>query len=226
MKRGINVTIEDEVFSRYRVMEERLELYGFRIVKGIYIYEITLPEDDFRIVITYDGIFSGKIIDLSIGEEYTNFRLTNATGFSAGIREKYKRILLDIRDMCCLNRYFRTPQAQRINDFIFDIYEGQPEFLWPSIPTYGAYRLKGSKKWYAIIGSVPLYKVDASSDSAESVEVINVKVDSAKIKEILASKGYYPAFHMNKKCWVSIILDETLPDEEIQRRVRDSYAAI
>ena len=71
-----------------------------------------------------------------------------------------------------------------------------------------------------------LYKVDVSSDSAESVEVINVKVDSSKIGEILSIKGYYPAFHMNKKCWVSIILDETLPDTEIQRRIADSYAAI
>ncbi len=28
---------------------------------------------------------------------------------------------------------------------------------------------------------------------------------------------------MNKKCWVSIILDDTLSDEEIQERVNDSF---
>lgn len=220
------MTIEEEVFARHRVLEDRLEPYGFTKENETFVYKSDLPEEDFKMIITYDGSFSGRIIDQAIGEEYTNFRIMNATGFSAGIREQYRAILLDIREKCCLNRYFRTPQAQRTNNYIFDTYKGQPEFLWPSIPTYGAYRLKGSKKWYAIIGSVPLYKVDSSSDSAESVEVINVKVDSAKIGEILSTKGYYPAFHMNKKCWVSIILDETLPDTEIQRRIADSYAAI
>ena len=36
---------------------------------------------------------------------------------------------------------------------------------------------------------------------------------------ILSQKGYYPAFHMNKKCWVSIILEDALSDEEIQNRI-------
>ena len=81
----------------------------------------------------------------------------------------------------------------------------------------------GSKRWFAVIGSVPRRKVDPASSSNREVEVINVKVDSAQIKEVLFIGGYYPAFHMNKKCWVSIILDDTLADEEIQERVSDSF---
>ena len=56
--------------------------------------------------------------------------------------------------------------------------------------------------------------------------IINVKVDSDQIKSILAKKGYYPAFHMNKKCWVSIILEDALTDEEIESRIRDSYESL
>jgi predicted DNA-binding protein (MmcQ/YjbR family) len=101
-----------------------------------------------------------------------------------------------------------------------------PEFLWPNIPSYAAFRLKDSKKWYAIMGAVPRYKLDPGSTERQSVEVINVKVDSGQIKEILARDGYYPAFHMNKKCWVSIILNDTLSDSEIQNRISESYESL
>ena len=90
----------------------------------------------------------------------------------------------------------------------------------PATPPFGGLAVK---KWFAVIGSVPRRKVDPASSSNREVEVINVKVDSAEIKEILSIGGYYPAFHMNKKCWVAIILDDTLSDEEIQERVKDSF---
>ena len=76
------------------------------------------------------------------------------------------------------------------------------------------------------MGSVPRFKLDPASEDQRDVEVINVKVDSGQIKEILSQPGYYPAFHMNKKCWVSIILEDALSDEEIQTRIANSYASI
>ena len=72
------------------------------------------------------------------------------------------------------------------------------------------------------MGSVPLNKVDREANSAQPVEVINVKVDQERIKDYLSRTGIYEAFHMNKKCWVSIILDDTLPDETIQGMIDDS----
>ena len=72
------------------------------------------------------------------------------------------------------------------------------------------------------MGSVPLNKVDRESKSTQPVEVINVKVDQDRIKGYLSRTGIYEAFHMNKKCWGSIILDDTLPDETIQGMIDDS----
>lgn len=101
-----------------------------------------------------------------------------------------------------------------------------PEFLWSNIPSYAAFRKKQGGKWFAVIGSVPRCKVDPASRSAQDVEVINVKVDKDKINALLAQDGIYPAFHMNKKYWVSIILDNTLADTDIQRMVGESYESL
>ena len=217
------MSIEQETFSHYLIQPEKLLLYGFEPDRQTLVYEKMLPEEDFKICLRFDGAITGKIHDLATGEEYTNFRVENSAGFGAEVRQKFTALLEDIRDKCCRNQYFLSEQGRRINDYIFEKYHSVPEFLWPNIPSYAAFRRLGSKRWFAVIGSVPRRKVDPASSSNREVEVINVKVDSAEIKELLSLGGYYPAFHMNKTCWVSIILDDTLADEEIQERVSDSF---
>ena len=217
------MSIEQETFSQCLIQPEKLLFYGFESDGQTLVYEKMLPEENFKICLRFDGEIKGRILDLSTGEEYTNFRVESSTGFGAEVRRKFTALLDDIRDKCCRNQYFRSAQGRRINDYIFEKYHSVPEFLWPNIPSYAAFRRSGSKKWFAVIGSVPRRKVDPASSSNREVEVINVKVDSAQIKEILSVGGYYPAFHMNKKCWVSIILDDALSDEEIQERVNDSF---
>ena len=41
-------------------------------------------------------------------------------------------------------------------------------------------------------------------------EVMNVKVLPADVKNLILEEGIYECYHMNKKNWVSIILDDTL----------------
>ena len=218
--------IEEELFANHLTCEEKLVDYGFHPQERGMVYTKYLPREDFRIVIAYDGAFSGKIEDLSIHEEYTNFRLANAAGFSAEIRQQFVDLLLDIRTKCCKNQFFYSVQARRINAYIEKAFSGAPEFLWPKLPSFAAYRMDESKKWYAIIGSVPRNKVDHASSSAREVEVLNVKVDNGKIQQLLAREGLYPAYHMNKKHWVSIILDDTLADAEIQEMLRYSFDSV
>lgn len=78
-----------------------------------------LPEDNFEIVIEFDGTLRGRIMDLAVGEEYTNYRREGTTGYSAGIRQKYIDLLLEIREKCCRNQYFKGEQARRICEYIY-----------------------------------------------------------------------------------------------------------
>lgn len=218
--------IEEEIFARHKLIPEKLIDYGFTSVNDHLTYSTELPDDGMKIIVEYEGAINGRIIDLSLNDEYTAFRVAGATGYSAQIRQKYIELLTNIRSHCCKNQYFKTPQAQRISDYIFEAYGSTPESLWPNIPSYAAFRQTGKKKWFAVMGSVPLNKVDREAKSAQPVEVINVKVDQERIKDYLAQAGIYEAFHMNKKCWVSIILDDTLPDDAIQGMIDDSYRSI
>lgn len=54
------------------------------------------------------------------------------------------------------------------------------------------------------------------------VEVINLKADPARIEELLAVPGIYPAYHMNKKNWLTVLLDGTVPDDTVLGLVETS----
>ena len=168
------MSIESETFSNYSIEPDRLLAYGFQPEGGKLVFRKPMPEDGFEIVIEYDGTLRGTVNDLAAGGEYTNYRVEGAKGYSAGIRRKFLDLLLDIRENCCRNQYFKGAQARRICAFIYETYGCGPEFLWPNIPTFAAFRKQGSKKWFAVFGSVPRNKVDPQSRDAEYAEVINV----------------------------------------------------
>ena len=218
------MTIEEKIFKNHIINKEKLVNYGFIQKRGKLIFEKVLSKAAFSTIIEYsNNNFKGKIFDLSTNYEYTNFRLENSNGFSSEIREEFINLLIDIKDNCTENKVFQSFQGEKINHYIKNKYNNEPEFLWKNLPTYAIFRNKDNHKWYAIIGTVPLNKVDLKSNSTNIVEIINVKVDKNEIDELLKHNGIYQAYHMNKKHWITIILDDTLKTSEIEKLVDKSF---
>ncbi len=215
--------IENEIFKRSYVNFDKLINYGFIKVDNFYKYSKIFMES-FRadIIIDEKGNVSGKIIDLSGDYEYTNFRVESQNGaFVTSIREAYKEILIDIENNCFDKQYFITDQANRIAKMIKDTYYDEPEFPWESTPGAGIFRNPNNKKWYGLIMNIDKSKLDKITNG--EVEIINLKLDSNDISGLLRKKGFYPAYHMNKKHWLTIILDDTLSDFEIMDYVTISH---
>ena len=73
-------------------------------------------------------------------------------------------------------------------------------------------RVKGSKKTFMLV-----------YEKNESVQ-INVKVDP-EWRDFWRKtySSVIPAYHQNKEHWNTIILDESIPDDEVKRMIADSY---
>lgn len=221
----ITLNIENEVFKRTNVNFKQLEKYGFKKEKNIYIFEKKILNNEFKTIINIDdkGLVSGKVIDLQLDEEYTNIRTEMTGEFVNNVRESYKNILIDIRKHCFETNYFISGQANRINKYIKEKYNNEPEFLWDKFPEYGVYRNENNNKWYGIIMNLDLSKLDNGSGE---VEIINVKLAENKVEKLLKEKGFYEAYHMSKTDWISVILNDTLKDEEIVSLLDESYNLI
>ena len=60
-------------------------------------------------------------------------------------------------------------------------------------------------------------------DGAGLVDVLNVKCDPTIIGMLRMQPGFYPAYHMNKEKWVSILLCGPVADDEMKELIEFSY---
>lgn len=55
------------------------------------------------------------------------------------------------------------------------------------------------------------------------VDVLNVKSDPMLITSLRGQEGYFPAYHMNKEKWISILLREADLDDSIRNLLALSF---
>ena len=214
--------MEEEVFRKCIFLKEKLLEYGFINKSNYLYYEKEILNNEFKIIITYDNKIIGKIIDNTTNEEYINYRIDSYIGeFVNSIRNEYIELLKDIKEKCTIENNFLYAQTNRINKKIYDLYQDKPLFLWDD--DNAVYRNKDNNKWYGII--MPINKNKISNEN-KKVEVMNIKLPPEKIEELLKREGFYKAYHMNKKYWITIILDDTLTDQEIIELINIIYELV
>jgi len=219
------MTIEEELFRKTRVDLDKILEYGFNKEENGYKYSKKIMKDTFRvdIEINHDGIVKGKVYDLSFGDEYTNFRIEDSTGSFVGqVREEFTDLLKDIRSKCFVRESFIFEQSNRITNWIKEKYGDEPEFEWEKFPGYATFRNKDNKKWYGIIMNLAKGKLEEKATG--EVEILDIKLEANEIENLLKQDGFYPAYHMNKKSWITIILDNTISDEKIMNLIDKSYS--
>ena len=206
---------------------ERMEACGF-IKKGrSYILEKDFMDGDFTAVLTVheNGRVIGRVLDNMNEEEYLQLRMPNYTGsYVNTVRAAYEDLLRDIAQSCCSEVDFASDQSNRIAAAIADRYQVTPDFPWddgPHAPS-GVFRHGSSQKWFGLLMNLDrrLLEPDAAE---ENVDVLNLKADEDEKSSTLSIPGVYPAYHMNHDKWISVILDDTLEDEEVLRLTDDSY---
>ena len=193
------MTIEEEIFKKSKPIKQKLIKYGFKKENNTYLIEKTFMNDSFKAILTIEKEnIKGKIIDLEFNEEYTNIRVENSQGeFVNKVKNEYKKILQDIKNNCFENKYFIGNQANRITKYILNKYNDKPEFLWEKYEDFGVFRNQINKKWYAIIMNIN--KSVLQEKDNKQIDILNVKTDEKIIEKLIKEKGYYKAYHMNKK---------------------------
>lgn len=97
----------------------------------------------------------------------------------------------------------------------------EPEYLWEKYPTYCVLRHTSNRKWYAVVMEVPGSKLGLSGDGL--LEILDIRCGPVLLGSLLGTKGFLPAYHMNKSNWVTILLDGSVPDNEIINLLTVSY---
>ena len=213
----------DEIFKRCKVKEELLPAFGFTNDGGAFRYIKTVSNGAFNLVITVKGKkISGELIDTDFGDVYNQIDNDVSGSFIAELKRECSEILLDLREKCFYKENFIFAQSNRITALIKEKYDVKPEFLWAKYPYFGVFRNGKNDKWFGIIMNVDKSKIVLGEKG--EIELINVKTEDVSMA--LKTKGIYPAYHMNKKSWVSVVLDDTLSDEQVFSLIGKSFEII
>lgn len=98
-------------------------------------------------------------------------------------------------------------------------YGTEPDYPWAD--PNAVLRHKDTRKWYGLVMEVARDKLGLPGDGA--IRVLNVKCESLLIGSLREKPGFLPAYHMNKENWITILLDGSVPAEEVESLLDMSY---
>ena len=202
-----------EIFKSYQFNKEKARDYGFVENGEVWTYSFQILQGDFVMNVSVtDGKLAFQVFDQETGDLYPQVHMESMRGtFVGSVREACLEVLYQIRKACFDAQDFICPQTKRIMAQVQEKYGNQLEYLWEKSPDTAVLRHEDNQKWYAVLMRIPWDRLDKAREG--QVEAVNLKHD--QVADLLSQKGIYPAFHMNKRYWLSLALDDSLSDDEV-----------
>ena len=203
------------------IIKNKLSDYGFT---QNYVYEKTLTNPNFKAVITYENdTMYAKVIDMELDDDYVLVDVKTPIGrFAAELKMEYEDIITDIIDKCTKPNVFKFAQSKRLMQSIENKYDTHLEFLWEKFPKDAIYRNKDTNKWFALLVALDKSKIGLKGEG--EIEIVVMKNDD--VSNVVDSKVILEGYHMNKKHWITVPLDDRISDEELFRLIDVSYNLI
>ena len=111
---------------------------------------------------------------------------------------------------------------QQFFSYCLSTYGTSPDYPFDEDFETAVLRHVDNRKWYAIVMRVSRRKFDFDSD--EVIDVVNLKLPTEMFGSFGATDGVYPAYHMNKLHWISVLLPDA-PTDVIQFLLKVSFEA-
>ena len=209
--------------EEYNFSKEKLLQYGFREEAEKLIYRKEILDGNFLIEIVFvNSQLIIEVYDLEFNEIYSLFSVDSAIGETVqNIREHVEKLLSSILGLADESGKI----SSEIIDYCNNKYGGNHVNPFKKHPDILAF-VNEKNKWYALLLDVEYNKLNKNTNITTKVKILNVKYSTDKILEIIDNKNIFPAYHMNKKHWISIVLDKNIKLETIKELIDISYSLV
>ena len=109
----------------------------------------------------------------------------------------------------------------KLDAYIADVYGVAGEYPFAKDPATCVFRHNSNRKWFAVRMVIPKEKLGIA-DSGD-ISVVNVKCDTRLIGSFREEKGIFPAYHMSKAHWLTVVLDGSVEEDKIKFLIDMSY---
>ena len=113
-------------------------------------------------------------------------------------------------------------KKQEFLEYCLNTYGTSPDYPFDEDFETAVFRHADNRKWYAIVMRVSRRKFGFDSD--EIIDVVNLKLPTEMFGSFGAADGVYPAYHMNKLHWISVLLPDA-PEDVVSFLTNTSFEA-
>ena len=111
---------------------------------------------------------------------------------------------------------------QQLFEYCLNTYGTSPDYPFNEDFETAVLRHGENRKWYELVMRVSRRKFGFDSD--EVIDAVNLKLPTEMFGSFGVADGVYPAYHMNKLHWISVLLPDT-PDDVVRFLVNVSFEA-
>jgi len=220
---------EETIFARRSPRTAALAPFGFVRDGDGYVYREPFFDGAFcaEVRVGRDGALTASAIDTETGEAYLPvWQETNLGGYAAAVREAYETVLRRVAAACFTADPFFGAQANRLAHRVREEFGEEPDFPFSASPGAGVFRCPRSRKWYGLVMRVPRGRLtgETAPVGERPTEILNLHAEAAAHAAARRQPGIYAAYHMKHASWLSILLDDTVPDEVIWTLLTESRA--
>lgn len=204
----------NSIFDKYELSINKLLNYGFKLDNDYYIYKKYINSD---LYVLFKVKKTEFILDVYDKEDnlYLPFKVKNNNGnYVSKVREEVEKIKENVLTNCFKSNDYKD----KILNYVYKTYKTKEEYPWDN---YDYFTLKVNNKWYLLFMEIP-YKI-LKINKEGTASLINVKLDPEEIKKLIDNKNFLPAYHMNKKYWMTIILDNNIDINIVYSLIDQSY---
>ena len=210
------------LLEQYDIDCQRAIAYGFsRTEAGFELKKELLDVGLYAIFVISGKRFEVNVFDAYTDEEYLPFNVAdNITGFVTGIREQVEDLVQEIKEKCLLNSNMKL----RLMEYCERKFGTEPEAPWEDSPDAYTFKTAKRNKWYALFMTIPYKSLGLAAKG--TLDVVNIKLPPEKVLDLIDRVHFYPAYHMNKKHWITIVLDKEVDEPLVQQLLDESYGLV
>ncbi len=215
--------IDALTLKNLKIDQNKLQTLGFEKRDRAFVFSKKIIDGEFCLSVQIENdLITSCVTEVSNGERYVLYDVKGHEGAFVGLmRKEYFEIVNQVKENCCTKNGFKTKSANNVIDYVWQTYRDKPEFLWEKTPDSAIIRNKLNAKWYVVFLCVDNSKLGIKEKGKS--EIVNLHLQPELIKNLLDNANFFPAFHMNKKHWITVRLNDNLNDAEIFNLIDISY---
>lgn len=201
--------------------KDKLLAFGFSAVGDNLVLKKEIAGGQFYAEIKLsDKTLNADVFESATNEKYVLFNVVSAQGAFVGqIRSEVQAVIEEIRAKCFISQDIK----EKYVDFLHSYFNAAGDNPWEAEPydSSTVYRCPNNK-WFALIMQIKFKNLGFESD--EPVWAVNLKAEN--IEAITDKKSIFPAYHMNKKYWITVLLTAVTDFEKLCELTKKSFALV